>query len=91
MIVLIDKSFDKDINKINDKSILKKVATCITDIQDTNNLSEIKNLMKLKGFESEYRIKIGDYRIGLIIENRKITFVRFREIPDSAFNADVNA
>ena len=86
MIVLIDKTFDKDINKINYKSILKKVATCITDIQDANSLSEIKNLKKLK-----YRIKIGEYKIGLIIENRKITFVRFREIPDSAFNADVNA
>ena len=76
MIVLIDKSFDKDINKINDKSILKKVVNCITDIQDTNNLSEIKNLNKLKGFESKYRIKIGDYRIGLIIENKRVTFVR---------------
>ena len=75
MIVLIDKSFAKDINKINDKSILIKIAICITDIQNANSLSEIKNLKKLKGFESEYRI--GDYRICLIIENRKITFVRF--------------
>ena len=51
MIVLIDKTFDKDINKINDKSILKKIGTCIKDIQDFNSLSEIKNLKKLKGFD----------------------------------------
>ncbi len=76
MIVLIDKRFEKDTNKINDKSLLKKIATCIIDIQNANSLNEIKNLKKLKGFDLEYKIKIGDYRIGLVIENKKITFIR---------------
>ncbi len=76
MIVLIDKRFEKDTNKINDKSILKKIASCIIDIQNSNSLNEVKNLKKLKGFDSEYRIKIGDYRIGLVIENKAISFIR---------------
>ena len=77
MIVLIDKRFEKDTNKINDKSLLKKIATCIINIQNANSLNEIKNLKKLKGFDLEFRIKIGDYRIGLIIEDNKISFIRF--------------
>ncbi len=77
MIVLIDKRFEKDTNKINDKSLLKKIASCITEIQNANSLNEIRNLKKLKGFDFEYRIKIGDYRIGLIIEDNKISFIRF--------------
>ena len=76
MIVLIDKRFEKDTNKINDKSLLKKIATCIINIQNANSLNEIKNLKKLKGFDLEFRIKIGDYRIGLIIEDNKISFIR---------------
>ncbi len=77
MIVLIDKRFEKDTNKINDKSLLKKIATCIINIQNANSLNEIKNLKKLKGFDLEFRIKIGDYRIGLIIEDNKISLIRF--------------
>ncbi len=77
MIVLIDKRFEKDTNKINDKSLLKKITTCIINIQNANSLNEIKNLKKLKGFDLEFRIKIGDYRIGLIIEDNKISFIRF--------------
>jgi len=77
MIVLIDKRFEKDTNKINDKSLLKKITTCIINIQNANSLNEIKNLKKLKGFDLEFRIKIGDYRIGLIIEDNKISLIRF--------------
>jgi mRNA interferase RelE/StbE len=47
------------------------------NVKEANNLKEIGNLEKLKGFNNEYRIKIGDYRIGLIIENKKVTFIRF--------------
>jgi mRNA interferase RelE/StbE len=77
MIVLIDKSFEKDTNKITEKHIRKKIAICILNVKEANNLKEIGNLEKLKGFNIEYRIKIGDYRIGLIIENKKVTFIRF--------------
>ena len=77
MIVLIDKRFEKDTNKISDKSILKKIANCIIDTQNAKSLNEVKNLKKLKGFDLEYRIKIGDYRIGLVIESKAVSFIRF--------------
>lgn len=77
MIILIDKSFEKDTDKINDKSVLRKIAESVLNVQNANNLKEIKNLKKLKGFHTEYRIKIGQFRIGLIVENKKVIFVRF--------------
>ena len=77
MIVLIDKSFEKDTNKINDKSIRRKISFHILNVQKAINLKEIKNLEKLKGYQIEYRIKVGDYRIGLKIEDKKVTFIRF--------------
>ena len=77
MIILIDKSFEKDTNKITEKLILRRIALCILNVQEANNIKDIRNIEKLKGFNIEYRIKIGDYRIGLIIENKRATFVRF--------------
>ena len=61
MIVLIDKSFEKDTDKVNNKSIRNKISTCILNVQNANSIKEIKNLEKLKGFYIEYRIKVGDY------------------------------
>ena len=39
-----------------------------------NSLSQIKNLKKLKGQTKYFRIRSGDYRIGLYIENQVIEF-----------------
>lgn len=33
--------------------------------------------MKLEGYKIAYRIKLGDYRIGVFIEDETIEFVRF--------------
>ena len=77
MIVKINKSFDKDISKIKTNNILSKVYKLIIQIQKTDKLTEIKHLKRLKGGYHYYRIRIGDYRVGIVIENETIEFVRF--------------
>lgn len=76
MIVLIDKSFDKDVEKIDSKTISSKIADTIINAQHALLLEEITGLKKLSGHKKEYRIRIGDYRLGLIIEGDTIEFVR---------------
>lgn len=41
MIVKIDKSFEKDVNKVNDRSLLNKIADCIEEVRDAHKLSEV--------------------------------------------------
>ena len=77
MIVLIDKSFEKDVQIINDKKLLYSIADCIEDIQNLKKISEIPNCKKLKGGKKYYSIRIRQYRIGFVYENHKIEFVRF--------------
>lgn len=48
MIVRIDKSFEKDLKKINNKSLDRKVAVCIENIIVDMNILEIKNIKDLK-------------------------------------------
>jgi len=76
MIIRIDKSFEKDASKVKDKSLLHKIALCIESIQNAKDISEIKSLKKLKGYNLYYRIRVGDYRLGIVIENNTIDFVR---------------
>lgn len=76
MKILIDKSFEKDVSKIDNKQILGKIADCLEKFQNVSSLKEIKSIKKLKGFDKEYRIKIGDYRLGIIVENNVVEFIR---------------
>ena len=76
MIVRIEKSFEKDLKKIRDKSLERKVALCIEDIADAINISAIKNIKDLKGSDIHFRIRIGDYRIGVIADKKEVHFIR---------------
>ena len=77
MIVKIDKSFEKDLKKIKDKKIREKLALCIEELQGLSDLSDMKSLKKLKGDDIFFRIRIQDYRLGLVFEKDEVTMVRF--------------
>ncbi len=70
------KSFSRDLKKINDKNILKKVKEVIDTIENSPNLIELKNVKQLTSGGKYYRIRIGDYRIGITLENEVLVFVR---------------
>jgi len=75
MEILFERSFERDLKKIRDKRLLKQVRNAIRRVEDAAGLSEITNLKKLQGFDSYYRIKVGDYRIGIELSEGKIIFV----------------
>jgi len=78
MKVEFKRSFKEDLKKIKDKKILQKVKELINEIEKVRNLSNIQNIniKKIKGYEDFYRIRIGNYRIGIKIEGDKVIFVR---------------
>ena len=56
---------------------MKKVKAVINSIENTPNLMEIKNVKQLTSSGKYYRIRIGDYRMGIKLENEIVVFVRF--------------
>ena len=76
MEIKIDKSFQKDTRRIKDKSILQKIANTIANVQRAKTLEEIKNLKKIQGTQAMYRIRIGDYRLGIIVSDSTVKFIR---------------
>ncbi|WP_373513921.1 type II toxin-antitoxin system RelE/ParE family toxin [Persicitalea sp.] len=46
-------------------------------MQSAKTPSDIKNLKKLKGAHNCYRIRVGEYRIGVIIEGHTVEIIRF--------------
>jgi len=71
------RSFERDLRKTRDRSLLLRVQTVIEHIEQADSIQQIYPLKKLAGDDEFYRIRIGDYRLGLIIEADTVTFVRF--------------
>jgi mRNA interferase RelE/StbE len=84
MIVRFDKSFSKALDKIKDKNILQRIESVIQKAEETDSFEQLSNTKKLIGFTVYYRIKIGDYRIGLELINpneiRLITILHRKDI-----------
>lgn len=70
------KSLEKDLKKILDKKLLVKVREVVENIETVTTLAEIKNLKKLKGEDNFYRIRIGEYRLGIKVNGDTVTFMR---------------
>jgi len=69
-------SFVRDLNSVRDKAILRRVKEIIERAEQTKSSTEIPNLKRLKGSGNYSRIRVGDYRIGVVLEAENITFVR---------------
>lgn len=76
MIVKIDKSLQKDLKKINDQSVKSTLADTILNIQNVSKPTDIQNIKKLKGAKNFYRVRMGSYRLGMIIKGEEVTLIR---------------
>lgn len=77
MIIDYKVSFHRDIKKLKDKELAERLKEIISEIKAAKNFSDIKNIRKIEGFHNHYRIKIGEYRVGIILSGDTVIFVRF--------------
>ena len=66
--------FGRQLKKIKDKTVLKDVHTVILNVESAQSIKDIDNCKKMSGYANAYRIKIGQYRIGITIENGTVDF-----------------
>jgi mRNA interferase RelE/StbE len=70
------KSFEKDLSKIRDVELLQRIQVVIEEVESINSLTDLSNVKKLKAEGDYYRVRVGDYRIGLSVGEDAVTFVR---------------
>lgn len=75
MKVYADKSFQKDIQKL-DAPTKKQISEIVLQITQTPTLHQISNVKKIMGFKNSFRIRLGNYRIGIRIESETVILVR---------------
>lgn len=71
------KSFERDLKDLKkDHEMRRRIRKKIEEIEAASELGELASLKKLTGGENYYRIRVGDYRIGVVIEEETVIFVR---------------
>ncbi len=70
------ENFDKDLSKVGDAILAKQIRKLILRLENVRNLAEIPNVKKMQGGPNYFRIRIGDYRLGITKENDTITLMR---------------
>jgi mRNA interferase RelE/StbE len=70
------KSFARDLKKIKNQEVRGRVLQAIEQVEAASDLHSVTDLKKLRGTEGFFRIRIGDFRIGLVLDGETIEFVR---------------
>lgn len=76
MKVIFKESFEKDLHAIGDQRVLRQIQKLIIKLENAAALSQLSNIKKLAGGKNLYRIRLGDYRLGVIAESNSVTVVR---------------
>jgi mRNA interferase RelE/StbE len=69
-------SFLSDLRKIQNEKVVFLVKEIIDELLLSNDLRKIKNLKNLAGSDNAFRIRVRQYRVGLIVEDHIIILVR---------------
>lgn len=75
MKIEFDKSFYKCLDKFTDSTLNKKIEQTIAEFDKAETLADVRRIKKLVGFQNYYIVRLGDYRLGL--ELNEPTTIRF--------------
>jgi mRNA interferase RelE/StbE len=74
--VRFKKIFLKDLNKIPEGIRTQIHQLIFVEIPETKKFIDLKNIRKIKGYNTYFQFKVGNYRIGFEFEKNLIVFFR---------------
>lgn len=68
--------FSSDLDKVNNAQVKKAALKVLVRVEAAKDISAIPNVKKLSGYKSAFRIRIGDYRLGIFVDGNTVQFAR---------------
>jgi mRNA interferase RelE/StbE len=76
--ILYGKNFSKDLDAIRHETDIKvHLLKLIETITEAKSFSDLKGVRKLEGYQAYFRIKVGDYRLGIKPTQNTVELIRF--------------
>ncbi len=70
-------SFIRDLRRVRGTEIRGRVEGLIDDLESAPNLPAISGVARIRGPGRYYRVRIGDYRLGLVLDGGTAVLIRF--------------
>jgi len=78
MKVLYVKALVKDLESVSrNLGVKKRLLKLIERLKTIDSLSELQNIKKIEGYDNYYRLRVGDYRLGLKLSGNTVELIRF--------------
>jgi mRNA-degrading endonuclease RelE of RelBE toxin-antitoxin system len=76
-------SFIRDLKALKKSPMYSTIKDLVFQhIPNCSTIEEISNLQKLRGDDQAYRVRVGEYRVGVFINGDTITFARVKHRRD---------
>ena len=82
MRIEVQKSFEKDIEKISNIKLARQVNELIRELENCSSIAGIRNIKKMKAKGSYYRIRVGNFRLGCRHDPGTLVLLRFMDRKD---------
>ena len=70
-------SFTRDLRRIRSAEVHQRVLRKVGELEAAPTIGDVSGTTKLTADGRHYRIRIGDYRLGITIEGEVAVLVRF--------------
>ncbi|MCC6838686.1 MAG: hypothetical protein IT230_00860 [Flavobacteriales bacterium] len=68
-------AFEKDLAKVP-RPVRKRVLALVGRLEAAGSIRQIGQVKKLAGHKNAYRIRIGNFRLGILVQGNKVMFAR---------------
>ncbi len=83
MDVRYERRFERDLNRTrNNPALRRRVEAVITELEAAPAITSVRGADRLQGSTAHYRIRIGNYRLGIEVEGTTAILVRLRHRRD---------
>jgi mRNA interferase RelE/StbE len=68
--------FVRDLRAFKDRKLRQRIEAVIREVEAANSLAELRNIKAIQSNPNFYRLKVGDYRLGVYVKDDVVAFVR---------------
>ena len=72
-----ERRFERDLGRIRDSALRSRVERAIVDLETASVIDDVRGIGQLRGSAAHYRVRIGDYRLGIEVAGKAAVLVTF--------------
>ena len=70
------EKFSRDLDKVNQPFVRVAILKTIKRVESSKKITEVPRVKKLSGHKDAFRIRVGDYRVGIFVVGQTVQFAR---------------